>query len=47
MIEREDSPWYPTMRIFRQTKLGDWDDVFRRMADVLRRGIGDQAAEAA
>ena len=47
MTDREDSPWYPTMRIFRQTKLGDWDGVFRRMAVVLRREIGDQAAEAA
>jgi Flp pilus assembly protein TadD len=36
MIEREDSPWYPTMRLFRQTKLGDWEGVFNRMADALR-----------
>ena len=27
-----DSPWYPTMRIFRQTEMGDWNDVF---ADIL------------
>ncbi len=47
MTEREDSPWYPTMRIFRQTKLGDWDDVFRRMADVLRRGLARRAGSAA
>ncbi len=26
--EREDSPWYPTMRLFRQRQAGDWDDVF-------------------
>src|SRR5205823_6497678 len=26
--EREDSPWYPTMRIFRQKHRGDWDEVF-------------------
>ncbi|HTU24522.1 MAG TPA: tetratricopeptide repeat-containing glycosyltransferase family protein, partial [Pirellulales bacterium] len=31
-LEREDSPWYPTMRLFRQTTLGDWPEVFRRMA---------------
>jgi hypothetical protein len=36
MFDREDSPWYPTMRLFRQTKLGHWDDVFERMADQLR-----------
>jgi Flp pilus assembly protein TadD len=47
MLDREDSPWYPTMRIFRQSKLGDWDDVFRRMADVLRRGLAGRAASAA
>jgi Flp pilus assembly protein TadD len=46
MLEREDSPWYPTMRIFRQTRLGDWDSVFQRMADVLRRHLGDSAAAA-
>jgi tetratricopeptide (TPR) repeat protein len=35
MLKREDSPWYPSMRIFRQHKLDAWDDVFRRMADAL------------
>src|SRR5262249_18931710 len=29
---REDSPWYPTMRLFRQKELGEWDSVFARMA---------------
>jgi hypothetical protein len=29
---RDDSPWYPTMRLFRQTALGQWSDVFERMA---------------
>ncbi|MBL9080879.1 MAG: tetratricopeptide repeat protein [Planctomycetales bacterium] len=33
---REDSPWYPTMRLFRQTRTGEWSDVFRRLADALR-----------
>ena len=35
MLEREDSPWYPTMRLFRQTKPGDWSTVFQRMAQSL------------
>jgi Flp pilus assembly protein TadD len=35
MSRREDSPWYPTMRLFRQGRFGDWDGVFRRMADAL------------
>jgi tetratricopeptide (TPR) repeat protein len=34
--DREDSPWYPTMRLFRQRKLNDWDDVFQRIAAALR-----------
>ncbi len=35
MYERQDSPWYPTMRLFRQTRFNDWRGVFRRMADAL------------
>jgi hypothetical protein len=36
LLDRDDSPWYPTMRLFRQRRQGDWDDVFARMADELR-----------
>jgi hypothetical protein len=36
LLGREDSPWYPTMRLFRQTRLGDWDSVFERIATELR-----------
>lgn len=36
LIGREDSPWYPTMRLFRQKTRGDWVDVFARMAGELR-----------
>jgi Flp pilus assembly protein TadD len=35
MIDREDSPWYPSMRLFRQEAAGDWPSVFNRMAHVL------------
>ena len=35
MFDREDSPWYPTIRLFRQRQLGDWGDVFARMAKEL------------
>jgi len=35
MIDREDSPWYPSMRLFRQSKSGDWRGVFTRMANIL------------
>src|SRR5262249_49872979 len=37
LLDREDSPWYPTMRLFRQTRSGQWEDVFGRMAEALRR----------
>ncbi|HWY88682.1 MAG TPA: glycosyltransferase family 9 protein, partial [Gemmataceae bacterium] len=32
LLERSDSPWYPTMRLFRQTRFGDWSEVFERVA---------------
>ncbi len=35
LLERQDSPWYPTMRLFRQQRLGDWGDVFARLAAEL------------
>jgi len=34
-IEREDSPWYPSVRLIRQTRPGDWDDVLHRASDAL------------
>jgi tetratricopeptide (TPR) repeat protein len=37
LLEREDSPWYPTMRLFRQTRDGNWEDVFGRMAMAIER----------
>jgi tetratricopeptide (TPR) repeat protein len=39
-LQRTDSPWYPSMRLFRQTKAGTWDDVFDRMAEELAQGHG-------
>ncbi len=35
MRQRDDSPWYPAMRLFRQDKLGEWGPVFRRVAEAL------------
>ena len=37
LLEREDSPWYPTMRLFRQRRWGDWDEVFQRIADEVQK----------
>lgn len=35
LLEREDSPWYPGMRIFRQRAAGDWAECLARVADAL------------
>ena len=43
MLEREDSPWYPTARLFRQSTLGSWEDVVARVERELREllaGVG-------
>ena len=37
MMDRDDSVWYPTARLFRQTKPGDWDGVFASIAEELRK----------
>lgn len=31
LLERSDTPWYPTMRLFRQKSPGDWKSVFRQL----------------
>jgi hypothetical protein len=36
MEGRSDSPWYPTMRLFRQPRAGDWESVVAQVADELR-----------
>ena len=35
LLGREDSPWYPTMRLFRQSARGDWPAVVRKVAENL------------
>lgn len=35
MLNRSDSPWYPSARLFRQHRLGDWTAVFREIDGVL------------
>lgn len=40
MLDREDSPWYPTMRLFRQPKFGDWSSVI----EAVRSALNEHAA---
>lgn len=37
LLDRDDSPWYPTMRLFRQPKTGDWNSVFSDVSRELKR----------
>jgi tetratricopeptide (TPR) repeat protein len=43
MLEREDSPWYPTARLFRQSTLGNWQDVVTHVEGELRELIARTA----
>jgi Tetratricopeptide repeat/TPR repeat len=36
LLDRTDSPWYPTMRLFRQSRQGDWDEIFERITSELK-----------
>jgi len=36
LLNREDSPWYPTMRLFRQPSLGDWESLMNRILEELK-----------
>jgi len=36
LLDRQDSPWYPTMRLFRQPKEGDWERVIDQVVDQLK-----------
>jgi len=48
LLDRNDSPWYPTARLFRQVNAGDWttvlDDVCAALKQLVRSGV--KAADA-
>ncbi|MBF0450623.1 MAG: tetratricopeptide repeat protein [Candidatus Magnetomorum sp.] len=35
MLDRNDSPWYPTLKLFRQPKAGDWESVIHQVVESL------------
>jgi hypothetical protein len=40
LLDRPDTPWYPTMTLFRQETDGDWSGLFSRMSSRLRERLG-------
>ncbi|RRA49391.1 ADP-heptose--LPS heptosyltransferase [Acidipila sp. EB88] len=41
MLDRSDSPWYPTMRLFRQPSAGDWAGALEAVGTALSRWLED------
>jgi hypothetical protein len=39
LLDRDDCPWYPSARLFRQTRRGDWEGVFQRITEALRQRL--------
>ena len=37
LLDRDDSPWYPSMRLFRQKTLGDWDSLLAEVTAECRK----------
>jgi hypothetical protein len=47
MVERLDSPWYPSMRLFRRASGSDWECLFREIADAISKDIPDVEYDSA
>jgi tetratricopeptide (TPR) repeat protein len=39
MLNRQDSPWYPTLRLFRQAQAGQWQPVFKAITESLHHTV--------
>ncbi len=42
LLERAGSPWYRTMRLFRQPVSGEWNDVFEAISAAVARRLGER-----
>jgi tetratricopeptide (TPR) repeat protein len=47
LLNREDSPWYPTARLFRQNAAGDWSSVIKRVHDELQQLVATPTQSSA
>ncbi len=45
LMHREDCPWYPGMRLFRQDEKGDWESVFKRIASSIAADVTEKAGQ--
>ncbi len=45
LMHREDCPWYPSMRLFRQAEKGDWESVFKRIASSIAAYVTKKAGQ--
>jgi len=43
LLDRDDSPWYPTMKLFRQSSAENWDPVIAEVSGYLERKIEEAA----
>ncbi len=39
LLDRDDSPWYPTLKLFRQKKYADWKNVFKEVTEELKKAV--------
>ena len=46
LLDRDDTPWYPTMRLFRQPKQDDWTSVFSKIEQELRSLLNAKATQS-
>ncbi len=46
LLDRDDSPWYPSLQLFRQDRPNDWSKPLRRLAEALKARAGDTAANS-
>lgn len=46
LLDRDDSPWYRTVRLFRQTRFGDWETPLQSVATELRQALRNRQSQA-